>query len=670
MTKMLFDVADDTTQDQQVLRLQKLELRHFKGIQHHVLMANGDDVLITGQNGVGKTTFMDAYFWLLFDKDSEGLGEFNIKPLDSENNPIHNLESEVSGVFTWGKRTFSLKKVRKEKWVKKRGSANAEFAGHTIDYFVDDVPVRKTDYDKYVKGITNEGAFRALTDPRYFNEVLHWTKRREILLDICGDITDADVIHAHPEFEDIAYIVLERGLENHRKIAKATQDKLDKRIKEIPVRISEVKRGLPDVSKIDVAAIQEELAGLRTARQTKAEELAGVRLGGGVGQMQEDLSQIRSKLMDLEVAARRKAEEAVYTKRKELQDTRLSISELERTIQRITDDIARNKTSIENLDVRIEKLRQEWYEADEQGFEYAAETVCPTCNQDLPQEMVEGARQKALEQFNLQKARRLETITADGKTIAAEKEQAEARIKKLDAERRTTETRLKNAQVLAQKLRAEVEKVQSRQVDVGQTAEYIKLTEQRDTLEHAIASITSDNALLLAKLQGEINEFDSLIADCENCLAYVKTHKQGLVRIDELKAEEKHISAEHEQIQQELHLMEKFEHAKAAMLEEQVGSYFSIVDFKLFKSLINGGIDLVCETLVDGVPYTGGLNTGHRIVAGLDIINTLQKHWGLSVPVWVDRAESVTAPMPMNTQVIRLAVTAGPLNISIQKEVA
>lgn len=82
MTQMLFDVTNDTTEHQQVLRLQRLELRNFKGLKHSVLDAKGSDVLITGENGVGKTTFMDGYFWLLFDKDSEGLGEFNIKPLD------------------------------------------------------------------------------------------------------------------------------------------------------------------------------------------------------------------------------------------------------------------------------------------------------------------------------------------------------------------------------------------------------------------------------------------------------------------------------------------------------------------------------------------------------------------------------------------------------------
>lgn len=667
-TRTLFDVTNDTTEHQQVLRLQRLELRHFKGIAHAVLDAKGSDVLITGENGVGKTTFMDGYFWLLFDKDSEGLGEFNIKPLDSESNPIHNLESEVEGVFTWKGRTFSLKKVRKEKWTKKRGSPTPEFTGHTIDYLIDSVPVRKTDYDRYVKDITNEGAFRALTDPRYFNEVLHWKKRREILLDICGDITDEDVLRVHPEFDSIAH-VLERGFDNHRKVVKATQGKLDKRIEEIPIRISEIQRGLPDVSKIDEGALQNELAAARAARRAKADEIARMRQGGGIGEKQEELAQIRAQLMDLEISARRKSEETVYAKRKELQDTRLSISELERTIQRIVDDIARNKTTIENLDVRIEKLRQEWYEADEQGFEYAAETVCPTCNQDLPQEMVEEARQKALEQFNLQKGRRLESITADGKTLATEKEQAEDRIKKLQAERKTAETRLKNAQVLVQKLRAEVKK-QGDQVDVTRTAEYSKLAERRGQLEWEIENIKADNKETLSLLTAELEESDSRITALEKANTLVEERHKGLRRVEELKAEEKELAAEYERIQQELHLMERFEHAKAAMLEEQVGSYFSIVDFKLFKPLINGGVDLVCETLVDGVPYTGGLNTGHRIIAGLDIINTLQKHWGLSVPVWVDRAESLTVSLPVDTQVIRLAVTPGTLDIEIQKEVA
>ncbi len=59
--------------------------------------------------------------------------------------------------------------------------------------------------------------------------------------------------------------------------------------------------------------------------------------------------------------------------------------------------------------------------------------------------------------------------------------------------------------------------------------------------------------------------------------------------------------------------------------------------------------------MVDGVPYSD-LNNAARINVGLDIIEALSEHYGVSVPVFVDNAESVTRPQEIASQVIRLAV--------------
>ena len=70
--------------------------------------------------------------------------------------------------------------------------------------------------------------------------------------------------------------------------------------------------------------------------------------------------------------------------------------------------------------------------------------------------------------------------------------------------------------------------------------------------------------------------------------------------------------------------------------------------------MINGGVEECCETLYNGVPYSTGLNTGHKIIVGLDIINTLSEHYGFRPPIFVDNAESVTDLPEMQAQVIRL----------------
>ncbi|MFS8536099.1 MAG: hypothetical protein FWJ65_13175, partial [Limnochordales bacterium] len=41
-----------------------------------------------------------------------------------------------------------------------------------------------------------------------------------------------------------------------------------------------------------------------------------------------------------------------------------------------------------------------------------------------------------------------------------------------------------------------------------------------------------------------------------------------------------------------------------------------------------------------------------------DIIRTLSEHYGFRAPIWVDNAEAVTRLIPVDSQVIRLVVSA------------
>jgi len=55
---------------------------------------------------------------------------------------------------------------------------------------------------------------------------------------------------------------------------------------------------------------------------------------------------------------------------------------------------------------------------------------------------------------------------------------------------------------------------------------------------------------------------------------------------------------------------------------------------------VNGGISETCVTLYKGVPYPD-LNGAAKINIGLDIINTLSEHYGLSAPIFIDERESI-----------------------------
>ena len=200
------------------MKLLKLKLKNFKGIKSLELVANGEDLRIFGDNATGKTTIYDAFLWLLFDKDSQNKADFAIKTLDKDGNVIHKLDHEVEGTFSVDGETIVLRKVYREKYTKKRGSATEEFSGHETDHFIDGVPVTKTEYTKRVSEIAPEAQFKLLTSPTYFNERMRWQDRRKVLLEVCGDVTMEDVVKANGDLAKLPQILGKHSLDDYKKI--------------------------------------------------------------------------------------------------------------------------------------------------------------------------------------------------------------------------------------------------------------------------------------------------------------------------------------------------------------------------------------------------------------------------------------------------------------------
>ena len=220
------------------IELLNLKLENFKGARNITLELNGKDCSVFGDNSTFKTTCADAFSWLLFNKDSQGHADFEIKTLDSAGVALRGLDHAVEAELfidrgpEWtpalGGEKLVLRKVYKEKWAKKRGSAEREFSGNTRDHFVNGVPVNQSDYEAQISSlITSEDISKLLTNPIHFAERLHWQERRRLLLEICGDISDDDVIASSGELADLPDVLEGRSLDDHRKVIQARKRKIN-----------------------------------------------------------------------------------------------------------------------------------------------------------------------------------------------------------------------------------------------------------------------------------------------------------------------------------------------------------------------------------------------------------------------------------------------------------
>lgn len=190
------------------------------------------------------------------------------------------------------------------------------------------------------------------------------------------------------------------------------------------------------------------------------------------------------------------------------------------------------------------------------------------------------------------------------------------------------------------------------------TSEYAALAQGLSCAKERLEALQNRADETAAHIIAEIGELDAQIEAARQRMAVKETIERQEKRIEELKAEEKALSLQLAAYDKGLLLAEQFVQVKAQDIEEQVNAAFRLVKWKLFDVQKNGGIKNCCEATVSGVSYRTNLNSAAKLNAGLDIISALSKASGVQLPVWVDNAESVTDLLPVDTQVIRLAVSA------------
>lgn len=650
------------------MKLLKATYRNFKGLKDYTFEPGGNNTTVRGDNGTFKTTLYDGILWLLFGKDSQNKKDFDIKTLTLDGQPIHFLEHEVEAEFDLSGKPLLLKKRFTEKWTRKRGTATDEFTGHTTEHFIHGVPASAGEYANKIASICDENTFKLLTSPTYFNTQLHWQKRREVLLEVCGDVSDGDVIASDKALKELPGILGDRSIDDHKKMINAQKVAINKELEKIPVRIDEAERALPDVSGLDEVKLALKITHLKELLSDKQDEISRIKNGGEVAEKTKQLRELEGQLLDIKNKHRAKVDEQVAGKRKELSQAEDALASVEQQKKATIRTLESNEDYVKQYEVEAAKLRDQWHEVNGREFTFEQEEACPSCGQALPAEKLEKAREKALAAFNREKAGLLEEISTKGKKRKADIEVVKAEIE----ENRTAIAELKNAfnseWSTLNKIQNEIDAITASATDPTASPEYKKALAAKQKLESKISDLQTSARELLAIAQQEADGIREQIQAVDDDLQKLRMREQGEARIKELAAEEKKLAKEFERLEKELYLTEQFTRAKVNMLEEKINSKFKHARFKLFEEQINGGLTETCQTTINGVPYETGLNKAAQINAGIDIINTLSDHYGFYAPIVIDNAESVVRIESSKSQVIKLIVSGSDKKLRVEVE--
>ncbi len=552
------------------MKIISIRLENFKGEEKLEIIADGANVTISGQNGTGKTSIADAYFWAMTGKFSDGTsGEVNSFGADGKlirDRKIHSIEIEFDDHTTIRRESVNT--------FDKRGN----FKATTQNYFVDGVELKQKEFDAEILKLTGG----AMLNPFGFCQMA-WKERRNILMQMCK-VDNAAVMASDEIFQE-----LELGRSTPDAFIatkKSAKKKFTDELAAIPARIDELSG-----KKISVEGDEESL---------RAE----------IEKLKADL-----KVADAKVAQTQR----LLTERDRPKNELLKI---QRIIGNVSLEIERSKIRLEQAEKNLVEMREEW-----RKISLTKGGICPTCGQNLP-----------AEKFKATKDKKIAEISAQGKQLKIERD-------KLASELSAKKNELEN-------LNSQAEKIQ----------EQIDAAEKTASMDELNAAISERDRVFteLSIAQHKLTNF----------LQNKNEAEQTQKRIEELSKRENELNQQREDCERQIYLAEKFIRAKVKMIEDTINAQFEFVKFKMFETLINGSVKEICEPMIDGVPYDGGLNRGAKLKAALDILRTLQRFYSIELPIFIDDAESYTSNslIELPNQLFLLKVVEGQEVLKVEVE--
>lgn len=673
------------------IKLLRMHIQNFKGCADRTIDFS-DTTVIKGANATGKTTVFDAFTWLLFGKDSLGSVKFDIRPLDADGKMIDNLEISVEAEIRVDDEEYSLKKTQKQVWRKKRGTDTTEFQGNVNEFEINGYPKSEKEFKAFISEFIDENIFNLVTNPSTFN-ALPWKEQREILMKFVGCFSDAEIAITYGDkFKALIPELKIASTDDILKKYTKAKNTLNRQMVEIPARIDEVSKQLVTV---DVGALDIE----KTAKQVALKRIEN-ELSGGTDTLEkingyrQRVMEEKLKLSGLQNDANAELDEKRREARRKVDDADRKVMTTERELSKaehMKHDCIKER---DRAEAEKKKLLDEWSAIKAQTYpefvplaDYVEplpltekDMICPTCGQELPEEVknqriadhekrCEKAKadydarceahkskyEKDKSDFESTRDKRLFDIKSKGQKAADDVRAYQKSIDEQESKISALKLRLEGEKSDLSEAKKNLEDLPD-SVDISGDEKYIQIQGTIKGIENEIAELSKDTSgrteleAKKAVLQDEIAEIEVKIKAADNTKVNA--------RIAELEEEQKAVGQKIAEQEQMIDLTESFIREKMNMISEKINERFKVVSFKMFSDQINGGLKETCECTVNGVPYSS-LNNGHRIIAGLDIIRSLSDLYEVSAPVFIDNSEAISeGNFPeMDTQLIHLVVT-------------
>lgn len=679
------------------IKIKSLTLTNFKCFRSKEISFDSDVTTIKGRNGVGKTTIADAILWCLFGKNSENQSDFDLKTHDVNGKAIPCLDHSVEMVLHIKAieephtiveanivNEITLKRTLKETWVKKRGSEEQVFKNNTTEYMVNGEVKTAADYKKYISELVSEDIFRTITNPTYFPS-LKWQVQREFLSKMAGEIKPEDIASADNEIKELLGSIGNEDIISYRKHLSYQIKKIKESLDKIPVRLEEQNKALPE--KLDWEAISSELSKTVEEYDAIEQKILAIKSGSGddvrkeeLRKQLDDLYTIKRKLED---AARLRELDASQKLNNQIVELSTKFSSLLNTQRDLETKLGsfdtlkeRCQSTLKQCELDAQEIRKQWADNLARTISFGeSDEFCPTCGQYLPSHHIKEKKDKAIQQLNESKANIKIKLTEQAEKVKQIRAQAENEIKGFENTKSETEKLIENTKeqinttfAAKQKLEKEKASLPSLEEILSKDSDYQDILKKIETAENEVksASVPSDDTKALDDLNATKCSLSERITSFNGQLTSKYQYDKVISLIDGIHKEEKDLIKQLSELERKEDIARRYQDRENTILESRINEHFSIVKWKMFRTVNNGGDPFdepFCECYVDGVAYHDGLNQAARLNGGLDIIKTLCKHYNVYAPIVIDNSESNLNILSTDSQQIRLEVADTDLSI-------
>ena len=650
------------------IKLKRLEINDFRA--KSITIDFKESTSISGENGVGKSTIMKAWNWLLSGY-TDSYSPMNSALFDDSKELTPDTPTaRVKAVVDIDDMEYTIERTATAKFTRKRGTT--EYVKDTSDqynFYIDNIEVKSNDFKQWIENnICQSDMITYVLDGSFLTSMIEDDKKgsRKVLEKIVGEIKEEDFKGDYSILkEDMKKYTIEQIEERTKREIVPIKDRMSK----IPALIDTHSTTIAEYSSKDFDGIMKEIE----KRKKEIEDIDNKILGNGdaikpiLGERNHLLDLINQKSTELN-SERFKFNKANFDAeaelRKELDAAKAannsSVSKYEFAKKLIEQKRVMAECVKENIATVEDAYNQTKKDLSEIKARLFTDDKCAYCGQELPEDMLNEAKGK----FNARKKADIDSCVQRGKSIAKQKEELESKLASVN------------------------EEIEDLVATVGDSPAFIDVTEiegRYNALKEENKGKRFEDTETYSRLIGEIEEFKRNMPEMpENDNASLTEAKKVLMgtidnlnreygikyKIEELNGKIKELKDEERELGISLAVLE----GKLAKCAEYKQEKADIISYRINGKLKESTIDMWSKqkdgTLVPDVVLKGkngvrfsSLNFSDRIRTCIDIQRMFMEHFGISLPVWVDESSCFSSnnfPI-IEGQVIYLFASESPM---------